>query len=197
MCKRLFDIFLSLTSLLILTPILIFIAIVIRIDSKGSILYRSNRIGLNEKVFVFYKFRSMNPGADKSGSITIGDNDSRITKIGYILRKSKLDELPQLLNVLIGDMSFVGPRPDVPKYIQFYNQTFNDYYKMKPGITSYSSIYFANESELYTGVEDPEKIYIEYTIPKKVELDKLYLNNMNVVSDIKLIILTLLRIIKS
>jgi len=131
-----------------------------------------------------------------SVSITVGDRDPRVTEVGLIIRKLKIDELPQLWNVLLGEMSFVGPRPDTPKYVEYYKKEFRDYYKFKPGITSPSSIYFADESELYVGKDDPEKIYIEETIPKKVELDMKYFENVSVINDFKYIFITLFRIVK-
>jgi lipopolysaccharide/colanic/teichoic acid biosynthesis glycosyltransferase len=153
------------------------------------------RVGLNKGEFKFIKFRTMIPDSDKS-YITIGDNDPRITRTGSYLRKFKLDELPQLFNVLKGDMSFVGPRPDIAKYSSYYEKGYKDYYKIKPGITSYSSIYFSNEAELYKNIDDPELLYINQTIPRKIELDKKYFNNISVVHDFKIIIVTVWKLIK-
>lgn len=194
MLKRLFDIVFSFIGLFVFSPLFIIIALLIKLDSKGPILYKANRVGKKEKLFTFLKFRTMKPNSDKS-AITVGDNDNRITRVGIFLRKSKLDELPQLLNVLKGDISFVGPRPDVGKYINDYKKHFIYYYEMKPGITSYSSIFFTDESQLYVNVANPEKKYIEYTIPKKVELDKTYYENTSVLTDIKIIIKTITHII--
>jgi lipopolysaccharide/colanic/teichoic acid biosynthesis glycosyltransferase len=195
MLKRLFDILFAFGGILIISPLLFIIAIAIVIDSKGGVFYVSDRVGRYEKVFKFIKFRTMKPNSDKT-SITIGKNDCRITKVGKYLRKTKLDELPQLFNVLIGQLSMVGPRPDVPKYIQTYKQNFSEYYIFKPGITSYSSIYFENECELYIGLTDAEKLYMEYTIPKKIELDKKYFQNKSIFAYFSLIFKTIFIIFK-
>jgi lipopolysaccharide/colanic/teichoic acid biosynthesis glycosyltransferase len=188
--KRLLDLVLSISGLIITSPLFLVIAILILLDSRGGIIYKSKRVGKNQKPFDLYKFRSMYPNSDKS-SITVGNRDPRITKTGYWLRKYKLDELPQLVNVLKGEMSFVGPRPDVPVYSDYYIREMPEYYQMKPGITSYSSLHFANESELYTQVTDPEKVYITQTIPEKIRLDREYYKNMGVFTDIRIILKTL------
>lgn len=195
MIKRSFDLFFAIIGIIFLSPLFIFISILIKLDSRGSVLYAGKRVGQHERLFSFYKFRTMKPESDKS-AITVGDKDTRIAKIGYYLRKTKLDELPQLFNILKGELSFVGPRPDVPKYISYYKKSFADYYKFKPGITSYSSIHFSNESELYIGNKNPEKIYIEKTIPQKVELDTKYFQKNSINLDIKIILLTLAKVMK-
>ncbi|MGM0583003.1 MAG: sugar transferase [Bacteroidota bacterium] len=194
--KRIFDFFVALIGLVLLSPLWILIALAIVLDSKGGVLYVSKRVGQDEKLFDFFKFRTMSPNNDKSG-ITVGNKDPRITKVGYILRKYKLDEIPQLINVLKGDMSVVGPRPDIPGYNSYYKQEFDRYYQIKPGITSYSSIFFSNESELYKNSPNPEKAYIEKTIPKKVELDKTYFNNQNLLTDIKILVKTVKKVIQN
>ena len=195
MSKRIFDIFWSFIGLIFLFPLMIIIGVLIKLTSKGPILYSGTRIGKNEEEFRCHKFRTMRLGSD-SISITVGDKDPRITYIGFIIRKLKIDELPQLWNVLKGEMTLVGPRPDTPKYKEYYKDQFFDYFNFKPGITSPSSIYFADESELYVGKDDPEKIYIEGTIPKKVELDKVYFENVSVMNDFKYIFITLFKIVK-
>ena len=195
MCKRIFDIFWSFLGLVFLFPLMLTAGILIKLTSKGPILYSGTRIGKGEKEFRCHKFRTMRLGSD-SISITVGDKDPRVTLIGMIIRKFKIDELPQLWNVLKGEMALVGPRPDTPKYKKYYKDQFPNYYKFKPGITSPSSIYFADESELYVGKVDPEKIYINETIPKKVELDKIYFENASVSNDFKYIFITLFKIIK-
>ena len=196
MWKRSFDMIIALIGIIILSPVWILISIAIILDSSGGILYISQRVGKYEKLFNFYKFRTMYPNNDKSG-ITVGNRDARITPVGYYLRKYKLDEIPQLINVLKGDMSLIGPRPDVPGYNRYYKQHFDKYYLMKPGITSYSSIYFSNESEIYTKSADPEKDYKEKTIPKKVELDKKYYDHQNLLNDIKIIFKTIQKVIQN
>ena len=193
--KRFFDIAFSLTGLILLSPLFIIISIIIYFDSGYPIFYKAIRVGLNKGEFKFIKFRTMIPNSDKS-YITIGDNDPRITRTGSYLRKFKLDELPQLFNVLKGDMSFVGPRPDIAKYSPYYEKGYKDYYKIKPGITSYSSIYFSNEAELYKNIDDPELLYINQTIPRKIELDKKYFDNISVVHDFKIILVTVWKLIK-
>lgn len=192
--KRIFDFVFSMIGILLLLPVFLIIGVFIKIDSTGPIIYRARRIGLNEKVFFLYKFRTMCSNSDEI-SITVGNRDERITRPGYFLRNTKLDEIPQLFNVLIGDISFVGPRPDVPIYKKYYKKYFPDYYKIKPGITSYSSIYFRHESELYKNVKNPEFVYINKTIPEKVELDKDYFNNVSLYTDIIIILKTLKKII--
>lgn len=194
--KRVFDFFVALIGLILLSPLWILIALVIIVDSHGSVLYVDKRVGQYEKLFDFFKFRTMRPNKDKFG-ITVGNKDPRITKVGYRLRKYKLDEIPQLINVLKGDMSIVGPRPDIPGYNHYYKQEFDKYYQIKPGITSYSSIFFSNESELYENSPNPEKEYIEKTIPKKVELDKAYFNNQNLFTEIKILIKTVRKVIQN
>jgi lipopolysaccharide/colanic/teichoic acid biosynthesis glycosyltransferase len=193
--KRVFDIFLAFIGLVILSPLFIIIALLIVIDSGNPVFYLSERLGRKEKVFTIIKFRTMQKKSDHS-AITIGSKDPRITNIGYYLRKLKMDELPQLINVFIGNMSIVGPRPDVPKYKKYYKKYFADYYKMKPGITCYSSLYFKNESDLYVGRDNPEQIYIEETIPQKVALDYQYYRKMNIFTDLNIIIKTIISFFK-
>jgi lipopolysaccharide/colanic/teichoic acid biosynthesis glycosyltransferase len=193
--KRIFDIAASFIGLILLFPLFIIISIAIKFNSNGPVFYIAPRVGQNEKLFPFVKFRTMHPKSDYS-PITIGNTDPRITMVGLFLRRFKLDELPQLLNVLLGHISFVGPRPDVPQYKEEYKKYFKDYYKFKPGITCYSTIYFRNESELYIDTVNPEHVYVEKTIPQKVEMDIKYFHNMNLSTDINLIMLTISRIVK-
>jgi lipopolysaccharide/colanic/teichoic acid biosynthesis glycosyltransferase len=193
--KRLFDIIFALLGLLVTTPLFIIIAVLIITGSRGSIFYKSKRMGQYKKPFYLFKFRTMVPNSDNS-SITVGTRDPRITKVGYWLRKYKLDELPQLFNVLKGEMSIVGPRPDVSDYSEYYTQHMPEYFNMKPGITSYASIYFSNESELYVNSSDPEQVYINQTIPEKVELDRPYYNAQNINKDLEIILKTFKKIFK-
>lgn len=189
MYKRIFDVVLSFFGLVILSPVLIIISILVIVDSGHPIFYIAKRVGQFESEFTIIKFRTMKRNSDDF-AITVSDKDPRITRLGYILRKLKIDEFPQLFNVLIGNMSFVGPRPDVKEYKKYYKKLFPNYFQLKPGITSYSSIYFANESKLYENVDDPEKVYINKTIPKKVELDKKYYYKRSLIADLEIIFKT-------
>jgi lipopolysaccharide/colanic/teichoic acid biosynthesis glycosyltransferase len=173
--KRLFDIFFSIVGLTILLPLFLVIALVIAIESKGGVFYLQHRVGKNNIDFKLYKFRTMFVNSDKSGLITVGMRDSRITKVGYILRKYKFDELPQLLNVLQGSMSFVGPRPEVRKYVELYNDTQLKVLKVKPGITDYASIEYSNENELLGNASDPDQLYVEVIMPAKLSLNLKYI----------------------
>lgn len=187
---RLFDIFLSLTGLLILFPIFICLAIWIKLDSFGPIIYKQSRVGKNGKVFKLYKFRSMRMDADKLGLLTIGGKDPRITRSGYFLRNFKLDELPQLINVLKGDMSIVGPRPEVEKYTQYYTQEQRVVLNVKPGITDTASIVFRNENEILKNSSDPEELYVEKILPMKIQLNMDYITNRSLLTYFKIIFKT-------
>lgn len=174
-----------------ISPILLILSILITIDSKGGVFYKQQRIGKDLKPFMLFKFRSMQTNSDKKGLLTVGNNDSRITKTGYYLRKYKLDELPQLINVLKGDMSFVGPRPEVEKYVKLYNQEQLKVFNVKPGITDWASIQYVNENEILARSKNPEKTYIDEIMPAKLKLNLEYVNNNSIFIDIKIIILTI------
>ena len=195
MLKRIFDITLSLFGLIILLPFMLIIAILIRIDSKGPVFFKQIRVTKNGKEFKIFKYRTMRVGSDKYSQITVG-KDGRITKIGSFLRKYKLDEIPQLINVLIGDMSLVGPRPEVPKYVALYTDEQKEILKVRAGITDYASIEFSDENDLLASEEEPEKAYIEKIMPKKIELNKKYLSEVSILTDIKIILLTIKKILK-
>lgn len=195
MLKRLFDIIFSLIGLIVLFPILFIISILIIIDSKGGIFYFQKRVGKGRKEFSLFKFRTMVSDADKKGLLTVGSRDSRITRVGYYLRKSKLDELPQLLNVFIGDMSFVGPRPEVRKYVDLYDNIQLQVLKVKPGITDLASIKFINESEILAGYENPEEAYINEIMPAKLKINLDYISKANIFTDIKIIFQTIFKIL--
>lgn len=195
MLKRIFDITLSLFGLVILLPFILIIAILIKIDSKGPVFFKQIRVTKNGKEFKIFKYRTMRVGSDKYSQITVG-KDGRITKIGSFLRKYKLDEIPQLINVLIGDMSLVGPRPEVPKYVALYTDEQKEILKVRAGITDYASIEFSDENDLLASEEDPEKAYIEKIMPKKIELNKKYLSEISILTDIKIILLTIKKILK-
>ena len=193
---RLLDIVLSLLGLLFLLPIFLILAVWIKFDSQGSIFFRQIRVGKDGRDFRIYKFRTMIVNAEKMGIITIGERDPRITNSGYFLRKYKLDELPQLINVLKGEMSFVGPRPEVRKYVEMYNQEQLKILTVKPGITDYASIEYINEDEILGKSSDPEKTYIEEIMPQKIKYNMKYINNKTVIEYFKIIFLTIIKIIK-
>ncbi len=195
MIKRCFDIFASFIGLLLLSPFFIIIAIVILIDSRGGVFYKQVRVGKNNKDFKLFKFRSMSTGSDKKGLLTVGGRDSRITRSGYFIRKYKLDELPQLLNVLFGDMSLVGPRPEVRKYVDMYNAEQMKVLNVKPGITDYASIEYSNENELLAKSSEPEKTYIEEIMPAKLLLNQKYITEQSLLTDIKIILRTIGKIV--
>ena len=187
---RLFDIFFSAIGLLLLSPFFLIIYIVIRIESKGGGFYVQERIGKDGAPFGLYKFRTMRCGSDKKGLITVGEHDERITHFGYFLRRYKLDELPQLFNVLKGDMSLVGPRPEVRKYVDLYTEEQREVLSVKPGITDYASIAYVNENEILGSAEDPEKAYVEQVMPDKIKLNMRYIHNKSIVEYFKIIFLT-------
>ena len=195
MLKRIFDITLSLFGLIILLPFMLIIAILIKFDSKGTVFFKQIRITKGGKEFKIFKYRTMKVGSDKYSQITVG-KDGRITKIGSFLRKYKLDEIPQLINVLIGDMSLVGPRPEVPKYVALYTDEQKEILKVRAGITDYASIEFSNENDLLALEKDSEKAYIEKIMPKKIELNKKYLSEISMLTDIRIILLTIKKILK-
>jgi lipopolysaccharide/colanic/teichoic acid biosynthesis glycosyltransferase len=196
MLKRTFDLVVALFFIFILSPFLILIAIAIKLDSKGTVFYLQERIGLNEKPFKIFKFRTMKPNSDKLGLLTIGQNDARITPVGRFLRNTKLDELPQLFNVVLGDMSIVGPRPEVKKYVELYNPEQKRVLRVQPGITDYASIEYANESELLQKHNNPEEAYIKVIMPHKLELNLFYINHKSLKTDLSIIFATLYRLIK-
>lgn len=193
--KRLFDIILSSLGLLILSPIFAIVAIWIKLDSKGPIFYRQVRVGRYNQDFRIFKFRSMRVGSDKGSLVTIGGRDPRITTSGYFIRKFKIDELPQLINVLIGDMSLVGPRPEVRHYVNYWTPEQMHVLDVRPGITDPASIKFRNENELLEKAEDPEKYYIEVIMQEKIRLYLEYVNQHNLFYDLKIIFQTFWAII--
>ena len=188
--KRLFDIIASLFGLILLCPLFLIVAIWIKLDSPGPVFYKQTRVGRHNKDFKIYKFRSMRVGADKGSLVTIGGKDSRVTRSGVFIRKCKLDELPQLFNVLKGDMSFVGPRPEVRHYVNYWTPEQMHVLDIRPGITDPASIKFCNENELLEKAEDPEKYYIEVIMPQKIQLYLEYVDNNSFLGDIRLIFKT-------
>lgn len=193
--KRLFDIILSSLGLLILSPIFAIVAIWIKLDSSGPIFYRQVRVGRYNQDFRIFKFRSMRVGSDKGSLVTIGGRDPRITTSGYFIRKFKIDELPQLINVLIGDMSLVGPRPEVRHYVNYWTPEQMHVLDVRPGITDPASIKFRNENELLEKAENPEKYYIEVIMQEKIRLYLEYVNQHNLFYDLKIIFQTFWAII--
>jgi lipopolysaccharide/colanic/teichoic acid biosynthesis glycosyltransferase len=176
---RIFDVVFAILGLVILSPILVIVAILIKTTSQGKVFFPQVRVGQYGKDFKVLKFRTMYNNSDKKGLLTVGGNDNRITKIGYYLRKYKLDELPQLINVLKGEMSIVGPRPEVRKYVDLYTNEQKKVLDVLPGITDYASIAFRNENELLALVDNPEEYYIKELIPKKSKLSFKYINNQS------------------
>lgn len=195
--KRVFDIAASLFGITVLFPVLAVIALCVGLSSTGGVLFRQVRVGRQGKEFKVLKFRTMISGAPAAGPQITAIGDLRVTKVGGILRKTKLDELPQLFNVLFGDMSFVGPRPEVPKYVEMYSEEQRAVLSIRPGITDPASIRFRDESEILAGSKDPEKMYIEEIMPAKLSLNLAYLQNIGLFGDIKIIFATFARIIKS
>jgi len=193
MLKRFFDIILSFIALVILFPFLFLIAIFIKLDSNGPILYSQQRVGKNNCNFVLWKFRTMRKSTSNKSLITIG-TDSRITKVGRILRNYKLDELPQLINIIMGDMSIVGPRPEVRKFVEMYTLGQLKVLSVKPGLTDYASLEYINESEVLAKYPDPEKAYIEIIMPAKLKLNLKYIDNKKPGKDLVLILKTINRI---
>jgi lipopolysaccharide/colanic/teichoic acid biosynthesis glycosyltransferase len=194
--KRIFDCLFSCIGLIIISPIFILLSLLIALDSQGGIFYKQVRIGKNMRPFKLFKFRTMYANSDKKGLLTVGDNDNRITRVGYYLRKYKLDELPQLINVLMGEMSFVGPRPEVEKYVKLYNNEQQKVLSVKPGITDWASIRYVNESELLARSSEPEKTYINEIMPAKLAINLEYVKQNNLLIDIKIILHTFRAILR-
>ena len=194
--KRAMDIVISGGALAVLWPVLLLIAVAIKIDDPGPVFYRQVRVGRDGKEFRIFKFRTMVVDADKKGlQITVG-RDNRITRVGRLLRKTKLDELAQLINVFVGEMSFVGPRPEVPKYVNLYTPYQRQVLLVRPGITDYASIAYRNENDMLEGAEDPEKMYIDVIMPAKIELNMKYLHEISPLADIRLILSTIAAVIR-
>lgn len=189
--KRLFDIVFSFVGIVILSPVLVIISLVVALSSKGGAFYKQKRVGKGNKDFTLYKFRSMRVDSDKQSLITIGNKDSRVTPIGYYLRKYKIDELPQLFNVLKGDMSFVGPRPEVRYYVDMYTDKQKQVLNVRPGITDPASITFRNENELLAQQPNPKQYYITSIMPEKLRINLEYINNRSFFKDIKIILQTI------
>ncbi|MFC2101749.1 sugar transferase [Bacteroidota bacterium] len=188
---RLFDLFISLIGLVILSPLLAVISLWILLDSKGGIFFHQTRVGKDGKDFRLIKFRSMVENAESSGNLTVGVHDSRITRAGIFLRRFKLDEIPQLFNVLAGEMSLVGPRPEVRKYVELYSEDQRKVLTVRPGITDYASIEYINENEILGRSANPEKVYIEEVMPAKIELNMKFIDNPTVATYFRILFKTL------
>lgn len=182
-------------GLLALSPLFLVLAVWIKIDSAGPVFYLQKRVGRNNKDFKLFKFRSMRPDSEKLGLITVGGHDPRVTRSGYYIRKYKLDELPQLINVFIGDMSLVGPRPEVRKYVDMYTPEQMKVLEVRPGVTSLASIRYRNENEILAAAEDPDRAYIERVMPDKLAIDLEYVPKANLLTDISIIFRTFKAII--
>ena len=194
MAKRLFDIVSSGIGLLCLAPVFVVMAIWIKLDSRGPVFYRQTRVGRYGRDFRIFKFRSMRVGSDKGRQITVGERDPRITLSGYFIRRYKIDELPQLINVFLGDMSIVGPRPEVRKYVDLYSEEQRKVFQVRPGITDLASIKYRNENELLSQVDDPDTYYIDVIMPDKLAINLEYIRHQSFMGDIKIIFNTLFKI---
>lgn len=196
MLKRLFDIVASLIGIIILLPFFIVICISMIVSCGFPLFYLQTRVGKNGKDFKLFKFRTMHLDADKKGLLTVGGRDPRVTTIGYYLRKYKLDELPQLFNVLLGKMSLVGPRPEVRKYVDLYTEEQQQVLSVKPGITDFASLEYINENDLLAKSDNPEKTYIDEIMPAKLALNAKYIQQQGVLVDFKIIMNTILKIVQ-
>lgn len=193
--KRIFDFLAATTGIILLTPLLIIIALSIVLDSKGGVFFKQIRVGRHNKDFHIIKFRSMSTHAEKDGQLTVGSRDSRITRIGYYLRRYKLDELPQLFNVITGDMSIVGPRPEVRKYVTLYSPEQLKVLQVRPGLTDYASLEYIHENDILQASENPEKTYIQEIMPAKLRLNLQYIQEKGLKTDLSIIFATLRKII--
>lgn len=193
--KRGFDLFFCIPAFFILSPLFCLLGVIIKLDGTGPIFFRQKRIGKDYRTFDIYKFRTMTQEAEKEGPRITCRHDSRITKIGKLLRKLKLDELPQLFNVFKGEMSIVGPRPEVEEYAQLYSEAYEKILSVKPGITDLSSLVFRNEEELLSLAENPEDYYKEFVLPKKIHLALQHMHRASLLYDLRIVAFTLFRIV--
>lgn len=192
---RFLDFIFSLLGIILLFPVFLVLYFAVRLESKGGVFYKQLRVGRGGTDFYVYKFRSMRIGADKQGLITVGGRDPRITQVGYFIRKYKLDELPQLFNVLKGDMSLVGPRPEVRKYVELYTDEQRKILSVRPGITDYASIEYVDENTILGQADDADKAYVERILPDKIQYNMKYINHRSVKEYFKIIFLTIWSII--
>ena len=195
--KRMFDILFAMFMLLLFSPLFCGLAIWVSLDSRGGVFFGQERVGLDGKPFKLWKFRTMKPHAERGGQLTVGSYDSRITRAGYFLRKFKVDELPQLWNVVLGDMSVVGPRPEVPRYVAMYSTEQRKVLSIRPGITDYASLRYFEESDLLAKSANPEETYITQIMPAKLALNLEYVSKHTFAGDVAIIVKTGLRILKA
>jgi lipopolysaccharide/colanic/teichoic acid biosynthesis glycosyltransferase len=193
--KRLLDLTISIIVTIFISPLLLLLALIIKVDSTGPVFYLQERIGKNRVPFRIFKFRTMYVNADKQGLLTVGERDARITRVGVLLRKYKLDELPQLFNVMVGNMSLVGPRPEVRKYVDLYSEEQLKVLRVKPGITDYASIEYANENQLLGNVSNPEEVYVNEIMPAKLLLNLKYIEEQSLMTDLMILFKTLRKIV--
>ncbi len=194
--KRIFDLVLAIPSIVILSPIFLLCAILIKIETPGPVFFTQERMGRGWKPFRLYKFRTMVKDASRIGPSVTSSNDPRITRVGRILRKLKIDEMPQIINVIKGDMSVIGPRPEVRKYVEAFRNDYEDVLRIKPGMTDYALIAFRNEEEILSKFEDMEEGYLKEVLPKKIELYRKYMEDMSLLTDIKIFFKTILEILR-
>lgn len=197
MIKRLFDILSAMSVLFIGFPFFVLVSILIVLDSRGGVFFKQVRVGVDNKDFKLFKFRTMKPNSESLGQITVGGRDPRITKVGYWIRRFKVDEFPQLINVLIGDMSVVGPRPEVRRYVDLYTEEEMNVLKVRPGLTDYASLEYMNENDLLERSTDPNKTYIEEIMPAKLALNQKYIREKSLGLDFKLIVKTIVKLIRN
>src|SRR5262245_55097454 len=194
--KRILDIVVSLIGLICLFPLLLLVAILVKLDSPGPIFFKQERIGMRFRPFQILKFRTMVQDSSTRGkSITVG-NDPRITRVGWFLRKTKIDELPQLINVLRGEMTFVGPRPEVPQYVEMFRKDYEEILKIRPGMTDLASIKYRDEAKLLGQSQNPEEEYVTHVLPDKIRLGKEYIRCSSLAFDLRLIFRTFLKVIQ-
>jgi lipopolysaccharide/colanic/teichoic acid biosynthesis glycosyltransferase len=191
MAKRIFDIFFSVFFLIVLSPLMAAMALAIAADSRGGVFFQQTRVGIGGRLFGLWKFRTMLPNSEGKGQLTVGTNDKRITKVGAVLRKYKIDELPQLFNILIGEMSVVGPRPEVPRYVGMYNDEQRKVLSIKPGLTDYASLEYFKENQLLAQSANPEETYIREIMPAKLALNLQYIREMSFSTDLRIIARTI------
>lgn len=197
MIKRAFDLVVSFCGLVILSPVMLLCAVLVRLTSEGPVFFRQERMGLHGKPFQILKFRSMVQNAPSLGGALTAGRDPRVTRVGAFLRKTKLDELPQLINVFKGEMSFVGPRPEVRKYVEKYPEDYEELLQVRPGITDIASLKYRHETEILGQYPDPERAYVEVVLPDKIALGKEYIRRSSLWLDLKLILMTALRMSES